>query len=147
MTWDPAEKYVWCLNMAGEIRSYLLAQKDLKPTYLEWLKKNDLADSEFTFLTADFIIQTASGHLTGEAATPVRVERQVSVGVAPIELPAKNVIYYGPPGTGKTYFLRNELFKHFSETKCATSDEERYFFNFDHSRGGRLWALRFSTAD
>ena len=59
MTWDPAEKYHWYLNMAKKIRTYLLAQDEFKSTYVEWLKTNELVDPEFTFLTADFIIQTA----------------------------------------------------------------------------------------
>lgn len=126
MTWDPAEKYLWYLNIARGIRTYLIADEELKSAYLEWLKTNELDDPEFTFLTADFIIQTANGKLTSEAAEPVQVERTVKIGAVPIELPAKNVIYYGPPGTGKTYYLQNELFRLFSETKSPTSDEERY---------------------
>ncbi len=126
MTWDPAEKYLWYMNMAKELRTYLLAQEELKSTYVQWLKEHDLTDPEFTFLTADFIIQSASSQLSRETAAQAQVDRIPTVGVTPIELPAKNVIYYGPPGTGKTYYLRNELFKHFSESRSPTSDEERY---------------------
>lgn len=126
MTWDPAEKYLWYMNMAKELRNYLLAQEELKSSYLKWLKKHDLSDPEFTFMTADFIMQSASGQLSRKTVTPPEVERIPTVGDTPIELPAKNVIYYGPPGTGKTYYLRNELFKRFSETRSPMSDEERY---------------------
>jgi DNA polymerase III delta prime subunit len=126
MTWDPAEKYHWYLNMAKELREYLLAMTELKSAYEEWLKANDLSDPEFTFLTADFIIQTASGKLSVQNDLLRRMEQPSAVGTTPIELPSKNVIYYGPPGTGKTYYLRNELFKHFSETMSPSASEVRY---------------------
>lgn len=115
MSWQPAEKYLWYLNLAGEIRQFLLNHKELDGLYKDWLKQHGLNDPGNTFLTADFIIQAASGTLSEntESARPFIVK--APVGAAPIELPSKNVIYYGPPGTGKTYYLRNDLFPRFTE--------------------------------
>lgn len=126
MSWDPAEKYLWYLSMARDLRSYLLDAPDLKSTYSSWLEESELTDPAHTFLTADFIIQAANNKLTHESdASPVAAPAAV-VAAAPINLPSKNVIFYGPPGTGKTYHLRNDLFDHFSEVKSPTSETERY---------------------
>jgi hypothetical protein len=124
--WDPAEKYQWYLEMANTLRTFLLTQNSLLSTYAKWLKDYDLFDPKYTFLTMDFMVQAANAKLSGVSDEPLRVKQPVTVGPTAVELPSKNVIYYGPPGTGKTFYLKNDLFSHFSETKSSTSDEERY---------------------
>jgi len=122
---QPAEKYLWYLNMANDIRDFLMSHEKLRNIYTKWLTENSLIDPGFTFLTSDFIIQTANNILPKNEEKQEKLDHTREIGFNALELPSKNVIYYGPPGTGKTYKLRNELFTHFTEIKESLSDEDR----------------------
>lgn len=127
MAWDPAEKYLWFLKMATDVRSALEDRSDLIKIYETWLKKNQHADPRHTLLTMDFIIQTARSSdnpSVREQAVKYRAE-SAGASIDAIELPSKNVIYYGPPGTGKTFFLRDKLFSKFTEHREAQDEAER----------------------